>query len=90
MKYFRSILLFLCDSTILLFSTVFCLVFSHFFQTSTRNDEIHLVFHLAVLFGCVTLFQFLFRTYSSLWRYAESREYLVLLLACFCGFFPIR
>ena len=33
------------------------------------------------------LFQLLFRTYDSLWRYAESKEYLSLLMAAFCGFF---
>lgn len=90
MKQLRSLLLFLCDSAILVFFTVFCLLISHFFRTSTLDDEIHLVFHLMVLFGCVTLFQILFRTYSSLWRYAESREYLILLLAAFCGFFTYQ
>ena len=90
MKPFRSILLFLCDTFLLLASTVFCLIVSHFFRTSTQADEFHLVFHLAVLFGCVTIAQLLLRTYSSLWRYAESREYFALLLACFCGFFAYQ
>ena len=86
MKWFRSLVLFLCDSVILLLATAFCLFFSRFFQGSTPAENIYLVFHLMVLYGCVTLFQLLFRTYSSLWRYAESREYLTLLSAAVLGF----
>ncbi len=86
MKWFRSFILFLCDSAILLLATAFCLLFSGFFRTSSREEDIHLIFHLMVLYGCVILFQLLFRTYSSLWRYAESREYLTLLTAAVLGF----
>ncbi len=42
--------------------------------------------HLLLLYGCTVVFQFLFHTYDSLWRYAESREYLSLLGAAGCGF----
>ena len=87
MKIIRSILLFACDSAILLFATLFCLVFSHWFHEDGDGRLSYLLIHLLVLYACVTLSQLVFRTYSSLWRYAESREYLSLLLAAFCGFF---
>ena len=87
MKIIRSLLLFACDSAILLLATVFCLVFSHWFHEENMGQLSYLVIHLLVLYACVTVSQLIFRTYSSLWRYAESREYLSLLLAAFCGFF---
>ena len=40
-----------------------------------------------LLYGCTVLFQLLLHTYDSLWRYAESREYLSLLIAALGGFF---
>jgi len=42
--------------------------------------------HLLLLLFCTFVFQLLFHNYDSLWRYAESREYLFLLLAAGCGF----
>lgn len=42
--------------------------------------------HLALLYACTVVFQVLFHTYDSLWRYAESREYLSLLMAALFGF----
>ncbi len=87
MKFLRSFLLFACDSAILLIATLFCLVFSHWFHDNGMGRMLYLAIHLAVMYGCVTVSQLLFRTYSSLWRYAESREYMTLLMAAFCGFF---
>ena len=46
----------------------------------------NLVLHIGFLTLCVLLFQLLFRTYNSLWRYAESREYFVLLAGMSLGF----
>ena len=46
----------------------------------------NLVLHIGFLTVCVLLFQLLFRTYNSLWRYAESREYFVLLAGMSLGF----
>lgn len=43
--------------------------------------------HLLLLYICTVVFQLVFHTYDSLWRYAESREYLSLLMAALCGFF---
>ena len=47
---------------------------------------LNLVLHIGLLTACVLVFQLLFRTYESLWRYAESREYLVLLSGMSLGF----
>lgn len=85
MKIFRSLVLFACDSFILLASTLFCLFFSHWFHESDMESFSSLIVHLAVLYACVITSQLLCHTYSSLWRYAESREYLSLLLAAFLG-----
>jgi len=86
LKRFRKQLLFLCDSFILI--TV-AFVLSQFVRRYGLGDAIGLGGfwpHLGMLFGCTTVFQLLFRNYDSLWRYAESREYLSLLFAAFCGF----
>jgi FlaA1/EpsC-like NDP-sugar epimerase len=42
--------------------------------------------HLALLTACSTISHYFFKTYDSLWRYAESREYLSLLLGGVIGF----
>ena len=39
-----------------------------------------------VLTICCCSIQGAFKTYDSLWRYAESREYLMLIVSAFCGF----
>lgn len=51
-------------------------------QFPTEVAEIRLqvvVVNVALMVSCVFLFQLLLRTYDSLWRYAESWEYLLLL-----------
>lgn len=59
-----------------------------FLPACLRRDilPLNLVLHIGFLTGCVLIFQLLFRTYESLWRYAESREYLVLLSGMVCGY----
>jgi FlaA1/EpsC-like NDP-sugar epimerase len=42
--------------------------------------------HLILLLGCGAITQFVFKTYDSLWRYAESKEYLMLLLGGITGY----
>ena len=86
MRFFRSFLLFLCDSFILLAVTLFCLFFSHWFHDNSPGRFLYLFVHLAVMYVCVSAAQLLFHTYASLWRYAESREYMSLLMAAFLGF----
>ncbi|MBE6995185.1 MAG: polysaccharide biosynthesis protein [Ruminococcaceae bacterium] len=86
MNRFRRPLLFLLDSVILL---VVALLLSEFSLRYGLSDAVgigRLPENLLLLYGCTVLFQVLFHTYDSLWRYAESREYLFLLLAAGCGF----
>ena len=47
---------------------------------------INLLYHIGLLMICFLSMQLVFRTYESLWRYAESREYLLLLSGMGCGF----
>lgn len=46
----------------------------------------NLVMHIGLLTVCVLVFQLWFKTYDTLWRYAESQEYLTLLKGMGCGF----
>ena len=60
------------------------------FLPALLRDDIrftNLMLHIGLLTVCVLVFQLVFRTYNTLWRYAESREYLALLLSAFLGFF---
>ena len=87
MKRYRKNFLLLCDSVILL---LVAFPLSQFALRYNLPDAVGLGGfwpHMALLFGCNLVFQLAFRTYDSLWRYAESREYLSLLTAAFCGFF---
>ena len=86
MNRYRKQLLFLCDSVILF---VVALLLSQFIHRYNLGDAIGTGGfwpHLTMLYGCTTIFQLLFRNYDSLWRYAESREYLFLLFSALCGF----
>lgn len=87
MNRFRKQLLFLCDSCILVFVALALGVFSLRYELTDAVGQGNLLQHIGLLYVCTLVFQYLFHTYDSLWRYAESREYLFLLLAAFCGFF---
>ena len=83
---FRVFWVFLCDSAILI---AVALILSRFSIQYGIPDVVSrglLPSHLLLLYVCTFIFQILFHTYDSLWRYAESREYLFLLLAALCGF----
>lgn len=83
---FRKQLLFLCDGLILVYATIVLGWFSLRYSIPDAVSQGNLLQNLLLLYGCTLVFQFLFHTYDSLWRYAESREYLFLLLAALCGF----
>lgn len=83
---FRKQLLFLCDGLILIDVTIVLGWFSLRYSIPDAVSRGNLLQNLLLLYGCTLVFQFLFHTYDSLWRYAESREYLFLLLAALCGF----
>ena len=88
MNHLRKQILFLCDSLILIvFSTFFSWFSLRYDLTDAVGQCAQLIQNFALLYACTVLFQLLFRTYDSLWRYAESKEYLSLLMAAFCGFF---
>lgn len=55
----------------------FFLVFPGANGTGSRN-LLELLPDLGLLLLCTMFFQILFRTYDSLWRYAEGKEYLLL------------
>ncbi len=76
MNRLRGFFLFLADGVILL---VLALFLSHFSLRYSLMDAVgrgELPIHLLLLYGCTVVFQLIFHTYDSLWRYAESREYL--------------
>ena len=67
---------------------IFTCNFFLFLPALLRSDIqlLNLVLHIGFLTLCVLVFQLSFKTYESLWRYAESREYLVLLMGMSCGY----
>lgn len=81
-------------------SSLFLYAFTGDLSYSTFTSPLSLSFNFLFLWLCVLLFQFLFHSYDSLWRYAGSKEYFVLLLGAVPGFglyivvspliFPIR
>lgn len=87
MNRFRKQLLFLCDTVIL----ALVIALFYFFMGSLSANMViisgQLWSNLLLLYGCTVAFQLALRTYDSLWRYAESREYLMLLTAAALGFF---
>ena len=87
MSRYRKQLLFLCDTLLLVGITWFFVMFgAHHTVLIDAYTMEHLPANLVLLYLCVTLSQMLFHTYDSLWRYAESREYLILLAAVGTGF----
>jgi FlaA1/EpsC-like NDP-sugar epimerase len=44
-----------------------------------------LFFNLLIWYLCIIVFQLIFHTYDSLWKYAQGKEYLFLLLGFGCG-----
>lgn len=86
MSRFRKEILFLCDALIFAASVAFfLLVYSHFDYAEVGTTG-NVGGHIALLYLSTVFFQLVFKTYDSLWRYAESREYLSLLAAALCGF----
>ena len=86
MSRFRKQLLFLCDALLFLLAVVsykWITVLLPYTEVGARGSFPK---NVLLLYGCIVVAQLLFRTYDSLWRYAESREYLALLCAAICGF----
>ncbi len=80
----RSIFVLFLDTVVLVFS--FAVVYLLNLATERSFDPLHLLHHFAVLGGCMFVSLLFFRSYRSLWYYAESREYLLLMAALFVGY----
>ena len=80
---YRGVLVLLMD-VCLIFGFNFAMFFDHL--ASDGIQLYNLVMHIGLLTVCVLVFQLLFKTYNTLWRYAESQEYLTLLKGMGCGF----
>lgn len=85
MSRFRKEILLLCDTAILLAAAILFYYFTKGLLGRANLVSGELVQNVLLVYACVLLFQLVFKTYDSLWRYAESREYLILLIAVVCG-----
>ena len=86
MSRFRRQLLFLCDAFLFAVAVAgykFITVLLPYTEVGAKGSFPK---NVLLLYGCTVIAQLLFKTYDSLWRYAESREYLVLMCAAVCGF----
>lgn len=86
MSRFRNQLLFLCDAVLFLLAVAgykFITTLLPYTEVGAGNAFWP---NVALLYGCSVVAQVVFKTYDSLWRYAESREYLMLIVSAFCGF----
>ena len=83
MSRYRGLIVLLMDVAL-----IFCCNFAIFLSALSTGDVrfYNLVMHIGLLTVCVLIFQLALRTYNTLWRYAESREYLTLLGGMGLGF----
>lgn len=83
-KKYRKTVIFLMD----LFITTFLYLGLTIMLTDKNSygGYLGLLLNLGLLILCSAISQYFFKTYDSLWRYAESREYLILLLGGGTGF----
>ena len=82
---YRKLLVFLMDLAIMAFCATVLFIASPIGNGTGHRDLVPLVLNLAIWFLCIILFNLIFHTYDSLWRYAEGYEYLYLLLGFSCG-----
>jgi len=82
LKRFRSQIILTMDLLLIFFCN-----FILFLPSLLRSDirPMNLCVHIGLLTMCVLAFQLMFRTYDSLWRYAESREYFTMLAGLVLG-----
>ena len=86
MSQFRRQLLFLCDAFLFAVAVAgykFITVLLPYTEVGAKGSFPK---NVLLLYGCTVIAQLLCKTYDSLWRYAESREYLALMCAAVCGF----
>lgn len=85
-RYMRKLILLLCDAFILLAVAFLLAAFSTRYGLTDAVGRGRFAPHMLLLFACTMGFHLLFRNYDSVWRYAESREYLSLITASALGF----
>ncbi|HWS42593.1 MAG TPA: nucleoside-diphosphate sugar epimerase/dehydratase [Pseudoflavonifractor sp.] len=85
-RHYRKQIVFFADTMIFFGSSLFLYAFTGDLSHSTFASPLSLSFNFLFLWLCVLLFQFFFHSYDSLWRYAGSKEYFVLLLGAVPGF----
>ena len=83
MSRYRGLIVLLTDVA-LIFCCNFVIFLSDLFVENVQL--FNLLMHIGLLTVCVLVFQLALRTYNTLWRYAESREYLSLLGGMSLGF----
>ena len=83
MSRYRGLIVLLMDVA-LIFCCNFVIFLSDLFVENVQL--FNLPMHIGLLTVCVLVFQLALRTYNTLWRYAESREYLSLLGGMSLGF----
>ena len=86
MNRFRRQLLFFCDAFLFAVAVAAYKFITVLLPYTATGAEENFWGNAALLYGCTVLAQLVFKTYDSLWRYAESREYLMLIASAFCGF----
>ena len=75
MSRFRRQLLFLCDAFLFAVAVAAYKFITVLLPYTATGAEENFWGNTALLYGCTVLAQLVFKTYDSLWRYAESREY---------------
>ena len=82
----RKLILLLFDIAMFTFSYAFIyyvLNANHFFKIENPVDGF---MYYMIMVICITVVRFFFRTYGSIWRYAETLDYLYLITADFVGY----
>jgi len=82
---YRKLIVLLMDILIMGMVSVTLFLLSPLGNGTGGRDLEPLFINLGIWLSCIIIFQVMFRTYDSLWRYAESREYILLLMGFFCG-----
>ncbi len=69
----RKILLFLTDTAITIFT---CFFIAILMPSAVMTVSVSNVYYCLLMLGCLSAVRLVFRTYNSIWRFADVREYL--------------
>lgn len=86
MSKFRKQLVFLLDSIIFACVCIVMYNIAIIYAGTTYVTSGDVFYHFMLLYACTAISQILFKNYDSLWRYAETSEYISLLLGAGVGF----